>query len=64
MLQALNFVAGRARAVDLKLRLALRVAALAAACFLAVAAYALFDSNRRQGYFTAAGAGALVLLVP
>jgi signal transduction histidine kinase len=44
--QALDFVAGRARAVDLKLRLALRVAALAAACFLAVAAYALFDSDR------------------
>jgi signal transduction histidine kinase len=39
-------VAGRTRAVDLKLRLALRVAALAAACFLAVAAYALFDSDR------------------
>src|SRR5450756_72401 len=38
--------AGRARAIDLKLRLALRVAALAAVCFLAVAAYALFDSNR------------------
>src|ERR1700726_2174885 len=34
------------RAVDLKLRLALRVAALAAVCFLAVAAYALFDSDR------------------
>jgi signal transduction histidine kinase len=46
MQQALGFMAGRARAVDLKLRLALRVAALAAACFLAVAAYALFDSNR------------------
>jgi signal transduction histidine kinase len=44
--QALDFVAGRTRAVDLKLRLALRVAALAAACFLAVAAYALFDSDR------------------
>jgi signal transduction histidine kinase len=44
--QALNFVAGHARAIDLKLRLALRVAALAAACFLAVAAYALFDSDR------------------
>ena len=37
--------AGR-RAIDLKLRLALRVAALAAVCFLAVAAYALFDSDR------------------
>ena len=36
----------RARAIDLKLRLALRVAALAAVCFLAVAAYALFDSDR------------------
>jgi signal transduction histidine kinase len=44
--QALDFVAGSTRAVDLKLRLALRVAALAAACFLAVAAYALFDSDR------------------
>lgn len=44
--QALDFMAGRTRAVDLKLRLALRVAALAAACFLAVAAYALFDSDR------------------
>ncbi len=44
--QALDFVAGRSRAIDLKLRLALRVAALAAACFLAVAAYALFDSDR------------------
>jgi signal transduction histidine kinase len=39
-------VAGPARAIDLKLRLALRVAALAAVCFLAVAAYALFDSDR------------------
>src|SRR6201999_3314505 len=39
-------VAGFARAIDLKLRLALRVAALAAICFLAVAAYALFDSDR------------------
>src|ERR1700722_12717898 len=45
-LQPLNFMAGRARALDLKLRLALRVAALAAVCFLAVAAYALFDSDR------------------
>ena len=35
-----------ARTVDLKLRLALRVAALAAICFIAVAAYALFDSDR------------------
>jgi signal transduction histidine kinase len=34
------------RAIDLKLRLALRVAALAAICFIAVAAYALFDSDR------------------
>jgi len=39
-------MAAPARAVDLKLRLALRVAALAAVCFLAVAAYALFDSDR------------------
>jgi signal transduction histidine kinase len=39
-------MAGRTRAIDLKLRLALRVAALAAVCFLAVAAYALFDSDR------------------
>ena len=46
MQQAPGFVAGRGRAIDLKLRLALRVAALAAICFLAVAAYALFDSNR------------------
>ena len=44
--QAPKSVAGRARAIDLKLRLALRVAALAAVCFLAVAAYALFDSDR------------------
>jgi signal transduction histidine kinase len=44
--QAAGFVAGRGRAIDLKLRLALRVAALAAICFLAVAAYALFDSDR------------------
>jgi signal transduction histidine kinase len=44
--QAVDFVAAGARAIDLKLRLALRVAALAAICFLAVAAYALFDSNR------------------
>src|ERR1700681_1891005 len=41
-----EFVASPARAIDLKLRLALRVAALAAVCFLAVAAYALFDSDR------------------
>src|SRR5580692_4296464 len=41
-----NAIAGRGRAIDLKLRLALRVAALAAICFLAVAAYALFDSDR------------------
>src|ERR1700742_5319846 len=39
-------VAGFARAIYMKLRLALRVAALAAVCFLAVAAYALFDSDR------------------
>jgi signal transduction histidine kinase len=44
--QAPKSVAGPARAIDLKLRLALRVAALAAVCFLAVAAYALFDSDR------------------
>ena len=46
MQQAPNSAAGPARAIDLKLRLALRVAALAAICFLAVAAYALFDSDR------------------
>jgi len=34
------------RAIDLKFRLALRVATLAAACFLAVAAYTLFDGHR------------------
>jgi signal transduction histidine kinase len=39
-------MAGPKRAVDLKLRLTLRVAALAAVCFVAVAAYALFDSDR------------------
>ena len=44
--QAPDSVASRARAIDLKLRLALRVAALAAVCFIAVAAYALFDSDR------------------
>jgi len=44
--QAPDPVAARGRAIDLKLRLALRVAALAAICFLAVAAYALFDSDR------------------
>jgi signal transduction histidine kinase len=42
-------MAGRPRTVDLKLRLALRVAALAAVCFIAVAAYALFDSDRIAG---------------
>lgn len=46
MQQAPGFAAGRGRAIDLKLRLTLRVAALAAICFLAVAAYALFDSDR------------------
>ena len=46
MRQASDSVAGRAPAIDLKLRLALRVAALAAVCFVAVAAYALFDSDR------------------
>lgn len=35
-----------AHAIDLKLRLTLRVAALAAVCFIAVAAYALYDSDR------------------
>jgi signal transduction histidine kinase len=44
--QASNSVASRPPAIDLKLRLALRVAALAAVCFIAVAAYALFDSDR------------------
>jgi signal transduction histidine kinase len=44
--QAPRSRAGPARAVDLKLRLTLRVAALAAVCFFAVAAYALFDSDR------------------
>ena len=44
--QAPKSVAGLARAIDLKLRLALRVAALAAVCFLAVAAYVLYDSDR------------------
>src|SRR6476619_2544847 len=44
--QAPDAMAGRPRTVDLKLRLALRVAALAAVCFIAVAAYALFDSDR------------------
>jgi hypothetical protein len=44
--QAPDAVASPARAIDLKLRLTLRVAALAAVCFLAVAAYALFDSDR------------------
>ena len=46
MRQAPDAMAGRPRTVDLKLRLALRVAALAAVCFIAVAAYALFDSDR------------------
>lgn len=46
MHQAPRSIAGLARAVDLKLRLTLRVAALAAVCFVAVAAYALFDSDR------------------
>src|SRR5947208_16326624 len=44
--QAPNSVANRPPAIDLKLRLALRVAALAALSFIAVAAYALFDSDR------------------
>ena len=38
--------ARRGRGIDLKLRLALRVATLAAICFIAVAAYALVDSDR------------------
>jgi len=38
--------AGRVHTIDLKLRLALRVAALAAVCFVAVAVYALIDSDR------------------
>ncbi|MGY2901301.1 histidine kinase [Bradyrhizobium sp. URHC0002] len=46
MRQASNSVASRLPAIDLKLQLALRVAALAAICFIAVAAYALFDSDR------------------
>ena len=46
MQRASNSVAGPAPAIDLKLRLTLRVAALAAICFIAVAAYALFDSDR------------------
>src|SRR5260370_1816410 len=44
--QAPDLRAGRPHTIDLKLRLALRVAALAAVCFLAVAAYALFESDR------------------
>ena len=32
--------------IDLKLRLALRVVALAAFCFLAASAYVVFDSDR------------------
>ena len=46
MRQAPDAMAGRPRTVDLKLGLALRVAALAAVCFIAVAAYALYDSDR------------------
>ena len=46
MRQASNSVASAAPAIDLKLRLTLRVAALAAICFIAVAAYTLFDSDR------------------
>jgi signal transduction histidine kinase len=34
------------RTIDLKLRLALRVAALAACCFIAAVAYVLYDSDR------------------
>jgi signal transduction histidine kinase len=44
--QAPKSAGSRPRAVDLKLRLTLRVAALAAVCLFAVAAYALFDSDR------------------
>ena len=46
MRQASSCVASRAPAIDLKLRLTLRVAALAGLCFIAVAAYALVDSDR------------------
>ena len=46
MRQASNSVASRPPAIDLKLRLTLRVAALAGLCFVTVAAYALFDSDR------------------
>ena len=46
MRQTTEFAAGRAGVIDLKLRLALRVAALAAVCFIVVAAYALIDSDR------------------
>ena len=46
MRQASHSTASPVRAVDLKLRLTLRVAALAAVCFIAVSAYALFDSDR------------------
>jgi signal transduction histidine kinase len=44
--QAPDSAARRGRGIDLKLRLALRVAALASVCFIAVAAYALVDSDR------------------
>jgi signal transduction histidine kinase len=44
--QASDSRMARRHAIDLKLRLALRVAALAAICFIAVAAYTLFDSDR------------------
>ena len=46
MRQTADFAAGRVGIIDLKLRLALRIAALAAVCFVAVAAYALIDSDR------------------
>jgi signal transduction histidine kinase len=39
-------MASPVRAIDLKLRLTIRVAAVAAVCFVTVAAYALYDSNR------------------
>ena len=44
--QTLDVAAGRMPAIDLKLRLALRVVALAAACLIVVAGYDLFDSER------------------
>ena len=46
MRPASNPAASPAPAFDLKLRLTLRVAALAALCFIAIAAYVLIDSDR------------------